>query len=209
MSLDTVLKIGNILRNSNEKMSFSNAIAFCPKDKKGNWPFCLCLPVDKDFNIILDKASIVPENQRTNLCYLKYKTSDNDTSCKYLYGDIYYSIKGTLGKNEPAEGGNYRLVKSKSSFDKGIPDYESISSSPDLLSEEAMEFEQIRTGLERGKAMIERILKYAPAVIEYFEKGNGSFKEYMENENNLKNICCSINKEKNKKELKNLNESFF
>lgn len=53
MSLDTVLKIGNILRNSKEKMSFSNAVASCPKDNKGCWPFCLCLPVDKDFNIIL------------------------------------------------------------------------------------------------------------------------------------------------------------
>ena len=50
MSLDTVLKIGNILRNSKEKMSFSNAVASCPKDNKGCWPFCLCLPVDKDFN---------------------------------------------------------------------------------------------------------------------------------------------------------------
>ena len=34
MSLDTVLKIGNILRNSKEKMSFSNAVASCPKDNK-------------------------------------------------------------------------------------------------------------------------------------------------------------------------------
>lgn len=56
MSLDTVLKIGNILRNSKEKMSFSNAIVSCPKDNKGCWPFCLSLPVDKDFNIIFDKA---------------------------------------------------------------------------------------------------------------------------------------------------------
>lgn len=27
--------------------------------------FCLSLPVDKDFNIIFDKASIVPENKKT------------------------------------------------------------------------------------------------------------------------------------------------
>lgn len=82
MSLDTVLKIGNILRNSKEKMSFSNAIVSCPKDNKGCWPFCLCLPVDKDFNIIFDEASIVPENQRNSLFYLKYITSNNDKSFK-------------------------------------------------------------------------------------------------------------------------------
>lgn len=94
MSLDTVLKIGNILRNSKEKMSFSNAIVSCPKDNKGCWSFCLSLPVDKDFNIIFDKASIVPENKKNSLYCLKYSTSDRDSTCRYIYGDIYYSVKG-------------------------------------------------------------------------------------------------------------------
>lgn len=208
MSLDTVLKIGNILRNSEEKLNFSNAVMSCPKDKKGCWPFCLCLPVDKDFNVVFDKASIVPENQRTNLYYLKYKTSENDTSCKYMYGDIYYSVKGTLGNNGSIsikEDGNYRLVKSQSSFDKGTTDYKSICASPDFSPEETKEFEQIRTGLSREQTMIERILKYAPAIIKFFEKENGSFREYIENEVNLRNICCSLNKETNKKQLEKLN----
>ena len=210
MSLDTVLKIGNILRNSKEKMSFSNAIVSCPKDNKGCWPFCLCLPVDKDFNIIFDKASIVPENQRNNLYYLKYKTSGNDTSCKYMFGDIYYSVKGTLGNNGSisiSEDGNYRLAKSQSSFDKGNADYKSICSSLDFSIEEITEFKQIRTGFGREQTMLERILKYAPAIICYFENQNGSFKEYIDNEDYLKNICCTINKENNKKKLEKLREA--
>ena len=210
MSLDTVLKIGNILRNSKEKMSFSNAVASCPKDNKGCWPFCLCLPVDKDFDIIFDKASIVHENQRNNLYYLKYKTSGNDTSCKYMFGDIYYSVKGTLGNNGSisiSEDGNYRLAKSQSSFDKGNADYKSISSSLDFSIEEITEFKQIRTGFGREQTMLERILKYAPAIICYFENQNGSFKEYIDNEDNLKNICCTINKENNKKKLEKLSEA--
>ena len=211
MSLDTVLKIGNILRNSKEKMSFSNAVASCPKDNKGCWLFCLCLPVDKDFNIIFDKASIVHENQRNNLYYLKYKTSGNDTSCKYMFGDIYYSVKGTLGNNGSisiSEDGNYRLVKSQSSFDKGNADYKSICSSLDFSIEEITEFKQIRTGFGREQTMLERILKYAPAIIKYFENENvSSFKEYIENEDNLKNICCTINKENNKKKLEKLREA--
>lgn len=210
MSLDTVLKIGNILRNSKEKMSFSNAVASCPKDNKGCWPFCLCLPVDKDFNIIFDKASIVPENQRNNLYYLKYKTSGNDTSCKYMFGDIYYSVKGTLGNNGSisiSEDGNYRLAKSQSSFDKGNADYKSICSSLDFSIEEITEFKQIRTGLGKEQTMLERILKYAPAIICYFENQNGSFKEYIDNEDYLKNICCTINKENNKKKLEKLSEA--
>lgn len=210
MSLDTVLKIGNILRNSKEKMSFSNAVASCPKDNKGCWPFCLCLPVDKDFNIIFDKASIVHENQRNNLYYLKYKTSGNDTSCKYMFGDIYYSVKGTLGNNGSisiSEDGNYRLVKSQSSFDKGNADYKSICSSLEFSIEEITEFKQIRTGFGREQTMLERILKYAPAIICYFENQNGSFKEYIDNEDYLKNICCTINKENNKKKLEKLSEA--
>ena len=209
MSLDTVLKIGNILRNSKEKMSFSNAVASCPKDNKGCWPFCLCLPVDKDFNVIFDKASIVPENQRNNLYYLKYKTSGNDTSCKYMFGDIYYSVKGTLSKNgsinKPKEDGYYRLGESQNnnSFNLGNAEYKSICSSSDFSPEEKKVFQQLRTGLAKEQILIERILKYAPAIIKYFENENvSSFKEYIENEDNLKDICCTINKENNKKELK-------
>ena len=214
MSLDTVLKIGNILRNSKEKMSFSKNIVSCPKDEKGCWPFCLCLPIDKDFNIIFDKASIVPENKRNSLFYLKYITSNYDKSFKYIYGDIYYSVKGALGKNgsinEPKECGYYRLAASKSgsSFNIGTATCKEIYSSPDFSPEEIKEFKQIRTGLAKELTLIERILKYAPAIIKYFENENvSSFKEYIENEDNLKNICCTINKENNKKELKKLKEA--
>lgn len=214
MSLDTVLKIGNILRNSKEKMSFSKNIVSCPKDEKGCWPFCLCLPVDKDFNIIFDKASIVPENKRNSLFYLKYITSNNDKSFKYIYGDIYYSVKGVLGKNgsinEPKECGYYRLAASKSgsSFNIGTATCKEIYSSPDFSPEEIKEFKQIRTGLAKELTLIERILKYAPAIIKYFKHENvSSFKEYIENEDNLKNICCTINKENNKKKLDELKEA--
>ena len=213
MSLDTVLKIGNILRNSKEEMSFSKAIESC-KCKDGCWPFCLCLPVDKDFNIIFDKASIVPENQRNSLFCLKYKTSNSDSVCRYIYGDIYYSVKGTLGKNgsinKPKEDGYYKLGESqnKNSFNFGTAKCKEIYSSPDFSSEEINEFKQIRTGLAKEQTLIERILKYAPAIIKYFENENvSSFKEYIENEDNLKNICCTINKENNKKKLEKLSEA--
>lgn len=214
MSLDTVLKIGNILRNSKEKMSFSNAVASCPKDNKGCWPFCLCLPVDKNFNIIFDRALIIPENKRNSLFYLTYKTSNSDSVCRYIYGDIYYSVKGTLNKNgsinKPKEDGYYRLGESqnKNSFNIGNDKYEKICSLSDISSEEIKGFQQIRTGFAKEKTLIERILKYAPAIIRYFEKENiSSFKEYIENEDNLKDICCTINKENNKKELKKSSEA--
>ena len=211
MSLDTVLKIGNILRNSREKMSFSNAVVSCRPKDNGDWPFCLSLPVDKNFNIIFDKVSIVPENKRNSLYYLMYKTSTSDTVCRYIYGDIYYSFKGTLGKNgsinKPVEGGNYRLVESPSSFDKGTATCNEICSLSGFSPEGIDEFQQIRTRFAKEQILIERILKYAPAIIKYFENENvSSFKEYIENEDNLKNICCTINKENNKKKLEKLSE---
>ena len=89
MSLDTVLKIGNILRNSKEKMSFSNAVVSCRPKDNGDWPFCLSLPVDKNFNIIFDRASIIPENKRNSLFYLTYKTSNSDSVCRYIYMVIF------------------------------------------------------------------------------------------------------------------------
>lgn len=212
MSLDTVLKIGNILRNSREKMSFSNAVVSCRPKDNGDLPFCLSLPVDKNFNIIFDKVSIVPENKRNSLYYLMYKTSTSDTVCRYIYGDIYYSFKGTLGKNgsinKPVEGGNYRLVESPSSFDKGTATCNEICSLSGFSPEGIDEFQQIRTGLAKEQILIERILKYAPAIIKYFENENvSSFKEYIENEDNLKKICCTINKENNKKKLEKLREA--
>ena len=125
-----------------------------------------------------------------------------------MFGDIYYSVKGTLSNNGAisiSEDGNYRLAKSQSSFDKGNADYESICSSLDFPIEETTELKQIRTGFGREQTMLERILKYAPAIICYFENQKGSFKEYIDNEVNLKKKCILINKEDNKKKLEKLN----
>lgn len=104
-----------------------------------------------------------------------------------------------------SEDGNYRLAKSQSSFDKGNADYESICSSLDFPIEETTELKLIRTGFGREQTMLERILKYAPAIICYFDNQKGSFKEYIDNEVNLKKKCILINKEDNKKKLEKLN----
>lgn len=67
---------------------------------------------------------------------------------------------------------------------------------------------QIRTGLEKEQKRIERILKYAPAIISYFENEKAvSFKEYIENEDNLKKECCDINKKNNKNKLEKLSKA--
>lgn len=114
------------------------------------------------------------------------------------------------GSIKPKEDGYYKLGESqnKNSFNIGTAKCKEIYSSSDFSLEEIKKFQQIRTGLAKELTLIERILKYAPAIIKYFENENvSSFKEYIENEDNLKNICCTINKENNKKELEKLKEA--
>lgn len=114
------------------------------------------------------------------------------------------------GSIKPKEDGYYKLGESqnKNSFNIGTGKCKEIYSSSDFSLEEIKKFQQIRTGLAKELTLIERILKYAPAIIKYFENENvSSFKEYIENEDNLKNICCTINKENNKKELEKLKEA--
>ena len=55
---------------------------------------------------------ITAENERDKLYYLKYKTSNNDSSIKYIFGDIYYEKKTSIkrdGSMSLSEGGFYKL----------------------------------------------------------------------------------------------------
>lgn len=114
MSLDTILRIGNVLKlGSKDPMQHYRhtkrpqaegdiiymSIDVCKVD--GKWIF--------DWNNIKE----IPENEREKLYYLSLKTSDQDTSFpKYLYGDIFFSIKQ----------GNYKIDSKSDSFRKSKDD---------------------------------------------------------------------------------------
>ncbi len=137
MSLDTVLKIGKALRESKDNLKNFKYVNPLPKDKKGNYlPTCLSIPVKEDFSIDWNSLSFVRENEQPSLFYLKFKTSDNDSSMKYVFGDIYYAKVSKIKKDgsiEKKEGGYYRLgspngkqAQQKSSFERGQADFEDI-----------------------------------------------------------------------------------
>ncbi|HNX44492.1 MAG TPA: hypothetical protein PKI35_08665, partial [Bacteroidales bacterium] len=86
MSLDTVLQIGKVLRSSENSLKYFKYIEACPKDKDGNWPICITIPVKEDFSFDWEGMKITPENQRDSLFYLKFKTSDSDGLVKYVFG---------------------------------------------------------------------------------------------------------------------------
>ncbi len=78
MSLDTVLQIGKVLRNSEDNLKYFKYVEPCPKDKDGNRPICITIPVNPDFSFNWEGVKITPENERGKLFYLKFKTSDSD-----------------------------------------------------------------------------------------------------------------------------------
>ena len=98
MSLDTVLKIGRALRESQDNLRHFKYVEACPKDKGGNYPFCISIPVREDFFIDWNGIKEVKENERGNLFYLKFKTSDSDGMMKYIFGDVYYLVKSSITK---------------------------------------------------------------------------------------------------------------
>lgn len=120
MSLDTVLKIGKVLRNSKNSLKYFKYVN-TPTNKDGDYPLCIAIPINKDYTFNFEEISIVSEIDRKYLYYLRYKTSDSDSSpAKYIYGDILYKIdrrfdnKGII--KEAKENGNYVVFK-KNAFE--------------------------------------------------------------------------------------------
>ncbi|MEG1555631.1 MAG: hypothetical protein RR356_02775, partial [Bacteroidales bacterium] len=89
MSLDTVLQIGKVLRQSKDNLKYFKYVEPCPRDSKGNYPLCISIPIKDDFSINWEACKLTPQNEYDKLYYLKFKTSESDGSVKYIYGDIY------------------------------------------------------------------------------------------------------------------------
>ena len=176
MSLDTVLKIGNALRNSKNSLHHFKYVEACPTDKDGNYPFCVSLPVTDSFEIKWNDIKSVPENKKDELYHLRFKTSNSDSLMKYIYGDIYYLKTTTIkkdGKIETKEGGAYRLENPKSkgafklsSFVRAEEDFQSIVN---IESKEDLMLFKFRNSLNKDLNIIETILDNIPAIQHFVE----------------------------------------
>lgn len=190
MSLDTVLKIGNALRNAPDSLKHFKYVSPCPMDKDGNYPFCISVPVLEDFSFDWNSIKEVPENQRSKLIYLKYRASDSDTSMKYLFGDIFYQTKVKITKAgliEKKEDGAYRLKteKAKSSFERANEDFNFITKQ--IEKNESSILFRFRNALNKDLSILEAILANISAV-EYFIKTPSEldFLSFIQNEEDIK-----------------------
>ena len=181
MSLDTVLQIGKALRNAEDNLKHFKYVSPCPKDREGNYPLCITLPLDKNFNFLWDEAFVTPENEREALYYLKFKTSDSDSSMRYLFGDILYEKKSTLKKDntiDEKEGGYYRL-KGRSSFERAEGDFEEMTATDSGRISIVSGF---REAFSQNKHLIENMLGHIPAMELYFEQSNSSLADVLEDD---------------------------
>jgi len=120
MSLDTVLKIGKALRMSNDSLKYFKYVGSVKKDvdkkREREYPICITIPVKGDLRFDWGDISLTPENQRDDLYYFKYETSNNDSSPKkYLFGDISYTRRNGFDKKgklkKTIDFGNYTLER--------------------------------------------------------------------------------------------------
>lgn len=208
MSLDTVLKIGKALRNAQDSLKYYKYVSPCPTDKDGNYPFCITIPVLEDFSFDWNGIIATPEKRRSSLYYLRFKTSDNDSSMKYMFGDIYYLKTAKIKKDGSivkGEGGGYRLgnEKTKSSFYRGVNDFEQIIKVANVEKSNLFKF---RNAFNRDLDILEKIMDNIPAT-EYFLKNPSetSFTTFIENESLLLDYAVrQLTEKTSKQNLKKL-----
>ncbi len=137
MSLDTVIKIGHIFRHSKEGLNRHRYINQSKKDidrwektktslSSSMSPIIYQLPVvELETELIFEwpkLSKISDEDKIKSLQYLNFKTSDRDSTKKYLFGDIVYAHYKVKKEDEKQkEEGNYQLSSDKkvSSFFRG------------------------------------------------------------------------------------------
>jgi len=185
MSLDTVLKIGKIYRQSKQGLEQHRYIKSIlkdvevfkkNKDSKGNaieTVFYNLPVINEGEELVFDFANlsiITDEDKKKSLKYLNFKTSDKDSEKKYLFGDLIYS-NYTDNKGVDREAGNYKMEK----ITKG----KTKSSSFGRAKEDAKNLENtiiggFRKAFEKYLLEIEQLLLKHSAIVIHFNFADGS-----------------------------------
>lgn len=160
MSLDTLLQIGKILRNSKDGLRHNRYIKPVPKDIK-----IFSVPVSESFDIDFDSAcEMHDELGESKLFYLNFKTGDADAMKKYIFGDICQNIIKTGDET------NFKLgdptVKAKAfqvnSFFRAVAEAK-------YFENEDCGIPKFRASLERQMSKLENLLKENKNIFIHFD----------------------------------------
>jgi hypothetical protein len=119
--LETLLQIGKTLRQS-KRLRHHRYIKRAPSSDKKTTGVYFSLPVREDFSFDLDHITPIADEDfiKHQLFYLAYKSSDDDSSTKYMWGDIAYGVI------KDKEQGNYRMENPKIKNASGLRAYPKI-----------------------------------------------------------------------------------
>jgi len=209
MSLQTILQIGHILRNSENSLKYYKYVKSCPIDKEGNWPISLTIPVSSDFSFIWNEIRVTPENKRDKLYYLLYKTSSDSSPLKYILGDIFYSRKSTFDKSgkfkKVDDYGNYTLEKGeKSAYKNGLKVLDSIRNEFLLTASS----ELVKEIIDVDKKDYETITKLIVQLYNDTENKVKIPKKLLKTEQHLKKIIKELKRKWDILELSKFNTSY-
>jgi len=187
--LDTVLEIGRVLRDPNNRakgLIHHRYVERCPAGEDDD-VLRLRIPVTENFEIDLDGIEVI-HNERLmeKLFYLKYKMADASSMTKYIFGDIYF----TQVKGSGTSPGYYKLSNpdsgspfwSKGSYDRGSDDSHEVitreKSLPNGPGEESSTIEMFREALAtevnssvRVIDLVEHLLKYQAGIRSLVDQG--------------------------------------
>jgi hypothetical protein len=179
--LDTLLQIGKTLRESG-RLRHHRYIKAAPKVEKTKTGSIktdvvyLVLPVREDFTFDFDnlETDFHNENEIENFYYLKYKTSDADSSVKYLWGDILYWLD-----KDGKEQGSYRIDETKNAFERAIRDEKSFRESA---------IDKFRQSFAKNKSAIEQLLVENATGKQCYLHFNFSGNHWYQFSNEFKNL---------------------
>ncbi len=172
MSLETVLEIGQKLRSSKDNLKHFKQVTSLQNDSKNKDVYSFKVPIKSDLSFDIDNISEIPENERGDLYYLKYKIG-NDNTVKYIFGDIFFEKNSSIskdGKINVSTGGYYQLNnpeasrgRQNSSFGRGSDhSFEIIKSLHDNNV-----LESFRKGFLENESLIEAILLHPKVVSDF------------------------------------------
>ncbi len=176
MSLNTVIKIGKLYRQSPASWQYHDQVNWAmndvnnlskkkDKEDKNIDTIFYSIPVIQDgdslFFKIDEMEEINDEDKKASLYYLNFKTSKKDAEKRYLLGDIVYS-SFINKKGETEENGNYRMAK-----DKKVSSFYRCEEVAKTMSDTFIQ--QFRNAFRENVDRIEKILTSHPSVVLHFD----------------------------------------